>query len=540
MKIYDLGYVQGSLGVGFSPAAGPPAQQLEVRGGSIAIENAYRYFIGTDCELYRNGANEFRTPDSFLIDGKLTVNNSNAAVSDGSILTKTFGSSLNAEKSSLLLYANYNAVETTGSALMQGLRINTTVNYTSANSTTVYPIALYSTASGSGGVTPNLFSLYSGGQVGSGHTVTSWTQLYCAAIGGAGSVGTYIGVDLLNQTVSATNVFGIRGRIQAGANRFNLYLDGTAPSLFAGQIQSTLATGTAPFSVASSTLVVNLNADRLDGQDGSYYAAASSLASYAPLGHTHGVGDIDSITSGNLLGRYSAGTGQAQQIIVGSGLSLNPGTGVLTASGSGGTVTSVGLSAPLIFSVGGSPVTSSGSLSLSLVSQTANKVFASPNGTTGVPDFRALVAADIPNLSATILTSGVIPNGRLNGTYTGILGISVDDLTVTDVLEVQNYIQVLGSDNALAAVASTAGTVWHPVFENNPSGSPGVIRYKTGAEMLTALGVADVNSRVAVRKNSAGSVYTRRRINFIQGGGCTITIADDSGSEEIDVTISVP
>ena len=37
------------------------------------------------------------------------------------------------------------------------------------------------------------------------------------------------------------------------------------------QFQSSVTTGTAPFTVASTTLVTNLNADRLDGQDGSHY-----------------------------------------------------------------------------------------------------------------------------------------------------------------------------------------------------------------------------------------------------------------------------
>lgn len=36
-------------------------------------------------------------------------------------------------------------------------------------------------------------------------------------------------------------------------------------------VQSTVTTGTAPLSVQSQTLVTNLNADKLDGQDGSYY-----------------------------------------------------------------------------------------------------------------------------------------------------------------------------------------------------------------------------------------------------------------------------
>jgi hypothetical protein len=64
-------------------------------------------------------------------------------------------------------------------------------------------------------------------------------------------------------------------------------------------------------------------------------------------------------------------------------------------------VTSVGLSLPSIFSVSGSPVTSSGTLTATLASQAANLVFASPNGTSGTPLFRSLVAGDIPDISST-------------------------------------------------------------------------------------------------------------------------------------------
>lgn len=64
-------------------------------------------------------------------------------------------------------------------------------------------------------------------------------------------------------------------------------------------------------------------------------------------------------------------------------------------------VTSVGLSLPSIFTVSGSPVTSSGTLGATLASQSANLVFAAPNGSAGTPTFRSLVAADISNLSST-------------------------------------------------------------------------------------------------------------------------------------------
>ena len=63
-----------------------------------------------------------------------------------------------------------------------------------------------------------------------------------------------------------------------------------------------------------------------------------------------------------------------------------------------GSVTSVGLSLPSIFTVSGTPVTSSGTLSAVLANETANYIFAGPtSGASAAPTFRALVNADIPS-----------------------------------------------------------------------------------------------------------------------------------------------
>lgn len=51
-------------------------------------------------------------------------------------------------------------------------------------------------------------------------------------------------------------------------------------------------------------------------------------------------------------------------------------------------------------------------------------------------------------------------------------------------------------------------------------------------------GPLSANARVGVRKNSAGSTFTRRRVNLIEGTNVTLTVADDSNNEEVDVTIS--
>lgn len=89
--------------------------------------------------------------------------------------------------------------------------------------------------------------------------------------------------------------------------------------------------------------------------------------------------------------------------MTGFGLSLSNGQLSVDTSqlpvgsgGSGGTVTSVGLSLPAIFTVSGSPVTLNGTLSGSLVDQAANRIFAGPTtGADAAPTFRALVDADM-------------------------------------------------------------------------------------------------------------------------------------------------
>lgn len=85
-----------------------------------------------------------------------------------------------------------------------------------------------------------------------------------------------------------------------------------------------------------------------------------------------------------------------------------------TGPGGGGvgTVTSVGLSTPAELIVTGSPVTASGTLAASWATQTANKFLASPDGSTGVPSFRAMLASDVPALAASKITSGQLAPAR--------------------------------------------------------------------------------------------------------------------------------
>ena len=71
-----------------------------------------------------------------------------------------------------------------------------------------------------------------------------------------------------------------------------------------------------------------------------------------------------------------------------------------TALGGGGSVTSVGIAVPSDLTVSGSPVTTSGTITLARASQAANTFLGAPSGASGPPTYRTLVATDIPSITA--------------------------------------------------------------------------------------------------------------------------------------------
>lgn len=95
-------------------------------------------------------------------------------------------------------------------------------------------------------------------------------------------------------------------------------------------------------------------------------------------------------------------------------------TDLQNAITAGGTVTSVGLTAPSILSVSGSPVTTSGSIGLTLVNQSANEVLSGPTGgAPATPAFRALVAADIPPITESKLSLSDVTTANTDATKHG-------------------------------------------------------------------------------------------------------------------------
>jgi hypothetical protein len=77
-----------------------------------------------------------------------------------------------------------------------------------------------------------------------------------------------------------------------------------------------------------------------------------------------------------------------------------------------GTVTSVAMTVPTGFAIGGSPVTTTGTLAITLSTETANTLWSGPTtGSAAAPTFRAMVNADLP---ATAVTPGTYPLVTVN------------------------------------------------------------------------------------------------------------------------------
>jgi hypothetical protein len=115
------------------------------------------------------------------------------------------------------------------------------------------------------------------------------------------------------------------------------------------------------------------------------------------------------------------GTGFTRATLTaGTGISISNGAGSITIASSVTPVTSVTGTSPVVSSGGTTPAISLasgyGDTQNPYASKTANFVLAAPNGTAGVPTFRAIVAADIPTLNQN--TTGTAAN------VTGVVAIA--------------------------------------------------------------------------------------------------------------------
>lgn len=245
------------------------------------------------------------------------------------------------------------------------------------------------------------------------------------------------------------------------------------------------------------------------------------------------------------------------QLLIGNGTnysvaSLGTGTGISTTTGSGTlTINNTGVTSL----AGTSPVTASastGSVTMSLASgygdtqnpyasKTANFFLAAPDGTAGVPTFRAIVAADIPTLNQnTTGSAGSVANavtfnnggaGDVSGTtFNGSAARTISYNTVgapsttgTNATGTWN-ISISGN----AATATTASNVNNGTLTMNVSGTG-----LSGSQTFTANQSTNATFTVtsnATSANTASTIVARDASGNFSAGTITATLSGNAST----------
>lgn len=245
---------------------------------------------------------------------------------------------------------------------------------------------------------------------------------------------------------------------------------------------------------------------------------------------------------------------ESANLTAGTGISVTNGAGSVTIANTG--VTSVTGTSPVTSSGGTTPAiglaTSYGDTQNPYASKTANYVLASPNGVSGAPTFRAIVAADIPTLNQN--TTGTASN--VTGTVAianGGTGATTQQAAINALAgSVQNsrFLAGNGTNVTMRAIAvSDVPTLNQDTTGNaaNVTGTVAIVNGGTGQTTASAAFNAlspittagdlilgnGANSATRLPIGTTGYVLTSNGTTAswaASGGGSTITISNDTST----------
>ena len=251
-----------------------------------------------------------------------------------------------------------------------------------------------------------------------------------------------------------------------------------------------------------------------------------------------------SYTDGQLLiGNTTGNTLTKATLTAGSGIAITNGGGSISiAATNSGTVTAVTGTSPVVSSGGATPAISLasgyGDTQNPYASKTANFVLGAPNGSAGVPTFRAIVAAEIPTLNQN--TTGTASN--VTGTVAianGGTGQTTQQAALTALSGTQTsgqYLRSNGTNTLLSAIQ--AADV--PTLNQSTTGSAatlttgrtlaitGDLAYTSpsfdGSTNVTAAGtLATVNTNVGSFTNATLTVNGKGLITAASSGTAPVT-----------------
>jgi hypothetical protein len=194
-----------------------------------------------------------------------------------------------------------------------------------------------------------------------------------------------------------------------------------------------------------------------------------------------------SYTDGQLLiGNSTGNTLTKSTLTAGTGISITNGGGSITINATNaGAVTSVTGTSPVVSSGGATPnislASGYGDTQNPYASKTANYFLAAPNGTAGVPTFRAVVAADIPTLNQnTTGQAGSVANALTAGT--GLLYSAGTTYDGSAAITINNTAPMVYPG---AGIPNSTGTAWGTSYTTTGSGT--VLALSTSPNFTTPI-----------------------------------------------------
>ena len=210
-----------------------------------------------------------------------------------------------------------------------------------------------------------------------------------------------------------------------------------------------------------------------------------------------GTGATDAVAALTNLGAYPASNPAGYTSNVGTVTSVS-GTGTVSGLSLSGTVTSAGS-----LTLGGTLVVTPSDFA----SQTANTVLAAPNGSAGVPTFRAIVAADIPTLNQN--TTGTA------GNVSGIVAVANGGTGASVAATARSNLGAAasGANTDITSIALTTGTI-----STSPVSGTDIVN-KAYADSIAS----GINFHQSVRLATAAALPAYTYNNGTSGVGATIT-----------------